>query len=81
MALNYVGETCCMLKITIPPGSKVIDIGNISYFQEEQEVIINNEFGSLLITGKPYKENNIKTCDVLYVPHNSKKLTITNIKK
>lgn len=79
-ALNFVENNCCILKITIPSGSKILDIGNVSYFPEEEEVLINNAFGTLKIIDFSKYKNKIDVVNVVYIPHDTMMLTVKNLK-
>ena len=72
MALNFIEDNCCMLKITIPAGSKILDIGNLSYFPEEKEVLISNVLGTFKIIDTCVI-NKIININMVYIPNDAKK--------
>jgi len=62
-------NSCCLLKIYVPRGSKIIPIlYGLSYF-DEQECLLppGGTYGII----RRYKEYQIQTYDIEYTPHNS----------
>jgi len=67
VAKGFVGKECCLLVITIPPGSKVLFIEDVSRFPKEREVLIERTggFAITLIDNDAYKVTKIFTT---YIP-------------
>jgi hypothetical protein len=75
-ALSFSGTQCCLLKITIPPGSKILPIYDISDFKQEFEILIDRT-GQYIITSieKPYDYP--KMYNIVYIPPTSVKIEDT----
>ena len=67
VAERFVGKECCLLVITIPPGSKVLFIEDVSRYPQEREVLIERKgaFAITLIDNDAYKVTKIFTT---YIP-------------
>lgn len=59
-------NTCCLLRITVTPGTKVLPIKYISESKYENEILLPR-FGKIIITREFYYEN-IKTYDLTFLP-------------
>lgn len=69
MAKDFTGVYCCMLKITISPGSKVLPLRSISRKPYEEEILLNRD-GHLQVTGTEIV-NNFKIIFATYLPQKS----------
>ena len=50
-ASEFSGENCCLIQITISPGSKVLYLENMSEFKQESEILLNRDC-KIFITGR-----------------------------
>ena len=66
---KFSGKNCCVLCITVSPGSKVIPLVSISEKPEEDEVLLDKE-GILVLTGSSIDYNEMKILFVTYLPKN-----------
>lgn len=66
---EFRNARCCVLQITISPGSKVLFIEEISENPSEKEVLLNRN-GKFIVTGTAIK-NNMKIIFVTYTPMGS----------
>lgn len=79
-AIKHSGIKCCLLKILIPPGSKILPIENISEYHGEKEILLHR-LGKLNITSREYK-GRLLIYNLVYIPINSVEINSnTNIKK
>ena len=70
-ALNFAGPECCVLEITVPPGSKVLPVAFISFASDELEIILNRG-GKFIVSGtKIDREKGMKIIYVSYIPMKS----------
>lgn len=67
---QFRGIKCCVLQITISPGSKVIPVRDLSVNSAEEEVILNRG-GIMMVTGSEINEDNMKIIYATYSPGNS----------
>ena len=63
---KFRGRHCCVLRILLPVGSKILPIKEISDHPDEKEVLIGR-FGKLNVTGKEYRDG-MEYYDVVYIP-------------
>ena len=68
-AKQFTGMDCCLLKILVPPGSKIIPLWSISSHGYEQEILL--PLGGSLVVTKVIEEKPMKTYDVVYIPPES----------
>lgn len=68
---------CCMLVITVPAGSRILPIENISEFKDEREILLNRN-GAYYITGRGERiyefhteKDTVFTYYITYIPKNS----------
>ena len=71
---DFVGQKCCMLVITVSPGTKVIDISHISEIPSESEILLPPG-GTLVLTHRDiveyqytYEKRTLETLYVTYIP-------------
>jgi len=83
---DFHGQTCCILEITISPGSKILPIFHISRIPSENEILLDRN-GKFILTGTCFKfindrewlkrrglksnDNDMKFLQVTYIPQNS----------
>jgi hypothetical protein len=65
-ALDFAGSKCCILEITVAPGSKVLPIFGLSRYQEEGEVLLDRD-GELTATYVGAK-GDMKVIKCVYLP-------------
>lgn len=65
IAYSFSGKNCCLLKITIPVGSKILPIENISEYKKEKEILLDR-FGKIVTISL---SDNIY--NMLFIPDNS----------
>lgn len=63
-AYDFSGTKCCILVITVTPGSKVLDISYLSRYKDENEILLDRG-GSLFVTNT-YIENDMKFINCVY---------------
>jgi hypothetical protein len=68
---------CCILVITVPAGSRILPIENISEFKEEREILLNRN-GAYYITGRGerihefhWEKDTVYTYYITYIPKDS----------
>ena len=67
----FIGDSCCLLLITIPVGSKVICMESISQYNYEREILLDRG-GSFIITGVKIGNKDERTAVfTTYIPKNS----------
>lgn len=59
---------CCMMRILVPAGAKMLPIMEISRYPEEREVLISRH-GILHATSKSIDSQGISNVDVVYIPN------------
>ncbi len=59
---------CCMMRITVPAGAKMLPIMGISQFPEERELLISRH-GTLHVTAKSVDAQGMSIVDTIYTPH------------
>jgi hypothetical protein len=71
---DFVGETCCMLIITVSPGTKAIDLSELSDIASEAEVLLPPG-GTLVLTHRTvesykytYITKDLETLYMTYIP-------------
>lgn len=66
-ALEFSGQQCCLLQITVPPGSKILPLSGISRSPHEAEILLDRD-GELKVTGEKIdrRRNNVKVLFVSY---------------
>jgi hypothetical protein len=67
---QFRGIECCVLKITVSPGSKVLPVRDLSVNSAEEEVILNRD-GIMMVTGSEINKDNMKILYATYSPGNS----------
>lgn len=70
---------CCVIKITVAPGSKIIDLSRISDFPGEDEILLSNDLGTFKITNTTKEMYGFYILDAVYIPNIS--VAITNVPK
>ena len=75
-ALSFSGTQCCLLKITIPSGSKILLIYDISDFKQEFEILIDRT-GEYIITSIEEPYDMPKIYNIVYIPPTSIKIEDT----
>lgn len=75
-ALSFSGTQCCLLKITIPSGSKILPIYDISDFKQEFEILIDRT-GEYIITSIEEPYDMPKIYNIVYIPPASIKIEDT----
>jgi hypothetical protein len=67
MAKKFINtrNNCCLLRITIKPGTKVIPLFPFSMFKEELEILLNKT-GHLVQFEKPVYIDDVKTYNLIY---------------
>lgn len=75
-ALSFSGTHCCILKITIPAGSKILPIYDISDFKQEFEILIDRT-GEYIITSIEEPYDMPKIYNIVYIPPTSIKIEDT----
>lgn len=48
-ALNFTGNGCCVMEITVPQGTKVLDLSSQSRYKEEREILLDRD-GTMTLT-------------------------------
>jgi hypothetical protein len=71
-AKKFAGENCCVLKIIVSPGSKILYIKDISRYKNENEILLDKN-GILLATSS-YIDNGMIIINCTYVNGSSKVL-------
>jgi hypothetical protein len=66
-ALSFSGTICCLLKILIPAGSKVLPLYTISTIPQEEEILIDRT-GKYTITSISEPFDGPKIYDIMYIP-------------
>lgn len=61
---------CCVVKITVSPGSKILPLRDTSDAASEEEVLLDRG-GTLLVTGSEINHENMKIIYATYVPKKS----------
>jgi hypothetical protein len=76
---SYTGKNCCLLRIVISSGSKILPLEDISETPLEKEILLPRS-GEFKITNLHY-EDTLAIYDLIYIPENSVQITpnITNI--
>lgn len=67
-ARDFSGDTCCMLRILLSSGSKVLPLSTISEHPEEMEILLSDE-GEFIITNVVLL-GTLETYDITYIPKN-----------
>ncbi len=75
VALRFAERDCCILQITVSPGSKVLYLSEISREKDEAEVLLDRN-GSLKITGEIIK-GKMKVLFVTYYSNESEDISQT----
>lgn len=70
---RFSGKDCCVVQITVSPGSHVLPLRSISREPDEEEVLLDRN-GTLVITGSTVK-NQMKVIFATYVPYGAKAVT------
>lgn len=68
---KFAGEECCVVEITVSPGSKVLPLRTISEKPEEEEVLLDRD-GIMMVTGNKLGKDNMKIIYATYSPEESK---------
>lgn len=69
IAKSFAKKYCCILKITIPSGTRVLPLETISEHGHEGEILLSR-FGRLNLI-HTYEYEGIKTYDMVYIPEES----------
>lgn len=73
-AKGFAKGECCVLKITVSAGSKVINIKGFSRYEDESEILLERD-GNLEVTGEYFNEDDgMKIMLVTYTPPGSIKI-------
>lgn len=69
---RFSGKNCCVIQITVSPGSKILPLRTISREPDEEEVLLDRN-GYLLVTGsKINDQDKMKIIFATYSPEESK---------
>jgi hypothetical protein len=69
---RFSGKNCCVIQITVSPGSKAIPLRGVSREPDEEEVLLDRG-GILLVTGSRINDNDrMKIIFATYSPQQSK---------
>lgn len=66
--LDFIGGNCCILQITVSPGSKIIPLATISDYKHEYEILLDR--GGQFITTGSRIDTDMKYIYVSYIPQN-----------
>jgi len=69
-AVSFSGHSCCLLKIMIPAGSKILPLYSISDVSQEIEILMDR-IGEYCITSSFETDDYPLTYNVLYIPPRS----------
>ena len=73
-AITFARDNCCMLVITIPAGSKVLNLTELSVFTGEQEILLPRN-SELYIVSENYNQTyEMNYIHLTYIPKESKKV-------
>ncbi len=67
---RFSGRNCCVLQITVSPGSKALPIRSISREPDEEEVLLDRD-AKFQVTGETINEFDMKVIFVTYIPKGS----------
>jgi len=70
VARRFTYKNCCLYKITVSPGSKVIPVWPCSYMMDEREVLLDMG-GIMLVTSEYIGKSGIKVITCTYSPGSS----------
>lgn len=73
-ASRFSGRSCCILQITVSPGSRVLPLRTISEIPDEEEVLLDRN-GHLVVTGSTVDRTNFSNMKIIFVtysPYESK---------
>lgn len=78
-ALQFAGQSCCLVVFTVPPGSKVLFVESVSEHPEEREVLIDRHgsFSVTLIHEK--REEKMNKIFVSYIPLKSVNIKVEEL--
>lgn len=69
-SLSFADDDCCVVQITVSPGSKVLPLRSVSREPYEEEVLLDRG-GELTITGTTINDDGMKIIFATYNPKNS----------
>ena len=69
-SLDFTGKTCCILKIHVPPGSKILPLKNIAKDVAHEQEILLDRYSKIFITNINDKKA-ITVIDCNYIPETS----------
>lgn len=70
---RFTGNECCVVQITVSPGSKVLPIRSISREPDEEEVLLDRD-GIMIVTGNSINRHGMKVVFATYCPRDSKSI-------
>lgn len=68
-AKKFADTSCCLLRITVSSGSKILPLEEISRIPREKEILLPRT-GQIIITNQ-HQDNELKIYDLTYLPDNS----------
>lgn len=76
---DFRGNSCCLMVITVPPGSKILPIKKLSDAKYEDEILLDRNGKLVLTAQKPptvYDGYDLKTFYITYLPSTAKEIVV-----
>jgi hypothetical protein len=70
---RFTGNNCCILQITVVPGSRILPLYLVSREPDEEEILLEAD-GTMVVTGTKLNKDNMKIIFVTYSPPKTYKI-------
>jgi hypothetical protein len=70
---RFTGKNCCILQITLVPGSRILPLYLVSKEPDEEEILLEAN-GTMVVTGTKLNKDNMKIIFITYSPPKTYKI-------